>query len=96
LRSDAYEITQDWRVVLAGERPPTIDLDPNHYKLVDQLEEKLKDGVPSLRQCLELVVRGPVLFNSRNVFRGKVSITNSSSQPQMLAPGEYRDQLVSL
>lgn len=96
LRSDAYEITEDWRVVLAGERPPTIDLDPNHYKLVDQLEEKLKDGVPSLRQCVELVVRGPVLFNSRNILRGKVSITNPSSRPQMLAPGEYKDRLVNL
>ena len=96
LRSDAYEITEDWRVVLAGERPPTVDLDSNHYKLVDQLEEKLRDGVPSLKNCQELVVRGQVLFNSGNVFRGKVSITNASSEPRSLAPGEYRDRLVAL
>jgi len=98
LRSDAYEITEDWRVVLAGERqqPPTIDLDPNHYKLVDELDAKLASGVPSLKNCQELIVRGPVLFNSGNVFRGKVSVTNASSQPRNLPPGEYQDRSIEL
>lgn len=94
LRSDAYEITEDWRVVLTGtgrQQPPAIDLDPNHYKLVDQLDVKLRDGVPSLKHCQELTVRGPVQFSSGNVFRGKVSITNTSGQPRPLPPGEYQD-----
>ena len=51
LRSDAYVITEDGRAMLAPERngiPPEIDLDGNHFKLVDQLESALADGVPSL------------------------------------------------
>ncbi len=99
LRSDAYQLTEDWRVVLAdgnGRQPPALDLDANHYKLVDQLNEKLAGGVPSLKDCQELVVRGPVWFNSKTVFRGKVTITNPASEGRSLAPGEYSNRSVVL
>src|SRR5581483_396992 len=99
LRSDAYEVTEDWRLMLAPARhgiPPTIDLDPDHYKLVDQLDAKLAGGVPSLLECQELTVRGPVLFNSREIFKGKVSIINRATQPIPLPPGEYRDVVENL
>jgi len=94
LRSDAYEVTHDWRIVLADHeagQPPTIDLDSNHYKMVDQLDARLADGVPSLKACRELTVRGPIAFNSRNFFRGKVSLSAKSSSPIPLPPGEYED-----
>jgi UDP-N-acetylglucosamine pyrophosphorylase len=92
LRSDAYCVTGDWQVVLAnGNSPPTIDLDGNHYKMVDQLDEKFAGGCPSLKECRELIVRGPILFNSGNVFRGKVSLTNKTPVPRSLPAGEYRD-----
>jgi UDP-N-acetylglucosamine pyrophosphorylase len=94
LRSDAYDLTADWRVVLANHQatqPPAIDLDPAQYKLVDQLDEKTAEGVPSLKSCRKLVVRGPVAFNSRNLFRGEVSIVNRSAEPRSLPPGEYVD-----
>ena len=98
LRSDAYDLTEDWRIVLAPKRqhPPAIDLDPKFYKLVDQLDVKLKEGVPSLKDCEELTVRGPILFNSHNVFAGKVSVNNESAQPKALPPGEYKDRSVQL
>ncbi len=94
LRSDAYVVTPNWSIELANgpdAQPPTIDLDPNHYKLVDQLDEKLAGGVPSLKNCRELTVRGPVAFNSENVFKGKVSVINRSSETRALPAGEYRD-----
>lgn len=94
LRSDAYAVTEDWRVVLSrsnGCAPPAIDLDANHYKLVDQLEEKIKNGAPSLKDCSALTVRGPVLFSAENVFRGKVSVTNSSAEAKLLRAGIYAD-----
>ena len=99
LRSDAYAVTEDWRILLAdrgGNPPPTIDLDPDHYRLVDQLEASLGAGVPSLKDCRELRVRGPVLFQSGNVFRGKVSITNPAAEPRLLSPQEYIDCSVEL
>jgi len=91
LRSDAYEVTDDWRVVLTNRKgqPPAIDLDPAHYKLVDQFEAKVAGGIPSLKHCQELTVRGPVLFSSGNVFRGKVSLVNKSGSARELSPGEY-------
>ncbi|MDB6016627.1 MAG: phosphoglucomutase [Pedosphaera sp.] len=94
LRSDAYTVTKDWRLVLAPDTqgiPPMLDLDADHYKLVDQLDAKLVDGAPSLVSCRELIVRGPVLFSTKNVFKGKVSIKNKSATPKALPPGEYKD-----
>lgn len=94
LRSDAYRVTDDWRLTLADECrgvPPTIDLDADHYKMTDQLDASLKDGVPSLARCRELTVRGPVNFNAENVFVGKVRITNANATPKPIPAGEYRD-----
>jgi len=94
LRSDAYVVTNDWHLVLDSARqgfPPVIDLDTDHYKLVDQLDAKLALGVPSLLRCRELTVRGPVLFSSQNVFEGKVAITNRAKSPKQLSPGHYKD-----
>jgi UDP-N-acetylglucosamine pyrophosphorylase len=94
LRSDAYRVTEDWRVALTRQnhsQPPAIELDANHYKLVDQLEDKLAGGVPSLKDCTELRVQGPLLFNSQNIFRGKVAISNPTPNPRPLPAGEYRD-----
>lgn len=99
LRSDAYTVTDDWCVCLAQgpkAQPPTIDLDPVHYRLVDQLDALLTDGVPSLKDCHELVVRGSVRMSSKNAFRGKVSVTNPTSEPRALAPGDYADCAVTV
>jgi UDP-N-acetylglucosamine pyrophosphorylase len=99
LRSDAYAVTRDWRLVLANQsqaQPPTLDLDPDHYRLTDQLEAMTAHGVPSLKECRELVVRGPVLLSNGNVFRGKVKVTNSSGQPRSLPAGTYADCVTEL
>ena len=94
VRSDAYEITSDWRIELRAERqgqPPALNLDSAHYKLVDQLDALTKGGVPSLRACDSLTVKGAVQFNSGNVFRGKMSLTNGGAEPKPLPAGEYAD-----
>jgi UDP-N-acetylglucosamine pyrophosphorylase len=94
LRSDAYEVTADWRIVLAnrdGAPPPAIELDGNHYKMVEQFEAKLTGGVPSLKDCQELKVSGPVLFQSGNVFRGKVELANRLTVERVLPAGTYAD-----
>ncbi len=99
LRSDAYKITEDWRIVLANggtAPPPTIELDPRHYQLVEQLDAKLAGGVPRLSGCRELIVQGPVVFVSSNVLRGKIRLTNLHPDPRHLPPGEYVDCEVSL
>jgi UDP-N-acetylglucosamine pyrophosphorylase len=94
LRSDAYDVTEDWRLVLSKSGlgvPPAIDLDPELYKLVDQLDEALLEGVPSTMHCRELTVRGPVLFDSKNVFIGKVTLQNPTTTRKKIPAGEYKD-----
>lgn len=94
LRSDAYTVMEDWSLRLtnsANDAPPTVDLDPNHYKLLDQFEDKLRAGLPSLRECTALTVRGPVAFSPENVFRGTVTVTNTSTRTQSMPQGTYRD-----
>ncbi len=60
VRSDAYELTDDSRVVLAAERtdPPLILLDERYYKIIDAFEERFPYGPPSLRRCNSLMVEG--------------------------------------
>lgn len=99
VRSDAFDLTGDYRVVLAGNRagkPPTIQLDTAHYKLVDQLESSLTNGVPSLRQCEALQVEGPITFHSGNIFQGKVSLKNGAPNAVALKPGTYEDVTLNL
>lgn len=98
LRSDAYRVTEDWRMVLAEgrEQPPAITLDSTHYGRVEQLDEKLADGVPSLKRCRELEVRGAVKFNAEARLAGKVTIVNDARETQSLAPGNYEDLTVTL
>lgn len=97
LRSDAYDVTEDWRLELSKKRsgtPPNIDLDGDHYKMVDQLDAALTGGVPSLAECDELVVRGPVRFSANTKFVGKVSI--KSAAPKTLPAGEYINKTLQL
>jgi UDP-N-acetylglucosamine pyrophosphorylase len=99
LRSDAYVVTPDWQVTLAPECqgvPPAIALDANHYELVDQLDAHTTAGVPSLRRCRELTVKGPVLFDGRSRLIGKVTIENPNPHAVPLPAGKYRNRTLRL
>lgn len=93
LRSDAYEITEDFRLALAaGETsPPFVELDSEHYKLIDQLDCHLQNGVPSMVNCQELSVRGSIDFSGDNIFKGKVKVENLSGKPVALPAGTYEN-----
>jgi UTP--glucose-1-phosphate uridylyltransferase len=89
LRSDAYEETEDGRVILSPERegsPPEVDLDPDFFKLVADFEPRVASGAPSLRACRRLVVRGDVTFGAGVVVRGDVEI-EAHGGPVHLADG---------
>jgi UDP-N-acetylglucosamine pyrophosphorylase len=99
LRSDAYEVTSDWRLKVADTlqgTPPRVDLEPQHYGIVDQLDRLLEDGVPSLKHCQELIVRGPVRFGTGQTFRGQVTIENPATEPKRLPEGQYADTRITL
>jgi len=93
IRSDAYEITPDWRVVLTPDlagKPPPVDLDPDHYKLVDQLDSNLQE-TPSLKGCQSLRIRGPISLGKGIVFEGKVDLVNPTVTLCTLKSGVYKD-----
>ncbi len=77
LRSDAYVLADDARIVLAPQRggaAPLVRLDPRHYKLVGEFEERFPAGPPSLAACDALSVSGDVRFGRGVVVRGSVEI----------------------
>jgi UDP-N-acetylglucosamine pyrophosphorylase len=98
LRSDAYRVTEDWRLQLDDARrgqPPVIDLDSKHYKVLEEFDRWF-GHVPSLRNCTSLKIAGPVRFGPGVVCEGKVEFVNESGQPKTLEGGQYRDQEVTL
>jgi len=94
LRSDAYMVTPDDRLVLAEERdgqPPAIELDAQ-YKMLPDFDEAFGTNVPSLIHCETLKVAGKIRFSPDVTCRGKVEFVNSSPEPQTVLPGNYVDQ----
>merc|ERR1719158_2687451 len=58
LRSDAYVLTKDFRIMLHDDRqgvPPDVKLD-GKYKFTDAMEKVIPEGPPSLLGCKKLVV----------------------------------------
>jgi UDP-N-acetylglucosamine pyrophosphorylase len=99
LRSDAYVMGEDSRICLAPERngkPPIIELDPDHYKYVEQVDRATACCIPSLVKCDRLRVSGPVGFQDATAFSGCVEITNNGNRAKFLPPGIYKDQSVLL
>jgi UTP--glucose-1-phosphate uridylyltransferase len=76
VRSDAYELGTDWRIMLASGRsePPLIQLDRDFYKLIDEFERRFPGGPPSLRLCDRLTVEGDVTFGSEVTVEGEVEV----------------------
>lgn len=77
VRSDVYNLTPEWHLEPLAERAdslPFVQLDPAHYKLLDQFEARFPDGPPSLREAERFVVKGDVTFGRGVVVRGPVEI----------------------
>merc|ERR1712146_243985 len=75
LRSDAYILTEDFRIELAADRkgvPPTIKLD-DAYKFVDAMDALIPNGVPSLIGCDSMKIEGKVVFEAGVVVQGAVT-----------------------
>ncbi len=86
LRSDAYEVAADSTVRLRTMHAPLVDLDPRHYKLVPQLEQRFPAGPPSLRGAERLTVRGDWRFGADVVVTGSVELPDTGS-PQHVEDG---------
>ncbi len=82
VRSDAYELADDWTVQLAPEREtaPLVELS-DEFKLLRDFEERFPAGAPSLRAAERLEVEGDVRFGADVVVRGRVRVEGPVSIP---------------
>jgi UTP--glucose-1-phosphate uridylyltransferase len=74
LRSDCYELGEDYTLELRPEQVPFVDLDPAHYKLVADFDRRLPDGMPSLRAATSLTVRGDWTFEADVTVVGEATL----------------------
>ncbi|HEV2769015.1 MAG TPA: UTP--glucose-1-phosphate uridylyltransferase [Solirubrobacteraceae bacterium] len=75
LRSDAYTLEDDGRVTpVRDQGDPLVDLDADHFKLLDDFEAHFPAGPPSLVACDRLTVDGDVTFGRGVVVRGAVRV----------------------
>jgi UTP--glucose-1-phosphate uridylyltransferase len=51
-----------------------IELDPNHFKLLGEFEQRFPFGPPSLVDCDRLTVVGDVTFGADVTVRGSVTV----------------------
>jgi len=82
VRSDAYELAEDWTIRLTPEREaaPLVKLS-DEFKLLRDFEERFPAGPPSLRAADALEVAGDVRFGSGVVVRGRVKVKGPASIP---------------
>jgi UTP--glucose-1-phosphate uridylyltransferase len=87
VRSDVYELDDEARVLAVRDELPLVDLDSDHFKLLDAFEERFPAGPPSLVDCTRLVVKGDVKFGAGVVVRGKVTVSNESRDQLSIEDG---------
>jgi UTP--glucose-1-phosphate uridylyltransferase len=82
VRSDAYELADDWTVRLAPSREaaPLVELS-DEFKLLRDFEERFPAGPPSLVEAERLEVEGDVRFGAGVVVRGRVRVEGPASIP---------------
>ncbi len=87
IRSDAYVLSDDYRVIPNPARSRgelLVDLDAKHYKLVDDLDSRFPFGAPSLLRCDSLTVQGDVRFGQEVVCMGSVNMYNLTNQQKLI------------
>ncbi|MEA2379273.1 MAG: UTP--glucose-phosphate uridylyltransferase [Thermoleophilaceae bacterium] len=81
VRSDAFELADDWTVRPVGERIPVVKLDSEYYKLIRDFDARFASGPPSLRECRRLEVEGDVSFGRSVTVKGVVRLSGPLAVP---------------
>ena len=79
LRSDVFTLAEDARLVTDLPKLPGIDLDPRHYKTINQFDERVQI-VPSLRDARSLRVRGDWTFSHPVHVTGDATLEDNGQQ----------------
>ena len=74
LRSDAYALGGDFVLDQVPDSIPFVDLDGEHYKLVQDFDHRFQGGVPSLKEAESLVVNGDWTVGTGVVVKGSATL----------------------
>ncbi len=94
IRSDCYQLNKDQslaRTPTVKTALPQVDLDSRFYKKVDAFESRFPDGVPSLRECQSLEIKGDVCFEKDVILKGDVRIINNTPKQIKITSGSILD-----
>lgn len=80
LRSDIYDLGQDFVLDQASDAVPYVDLDGDFYKLVGDFDKRFPEGAPSLRHASSFTVDGDFTFGRGVSVVGDVSLGAASAQ----------------
>jgi UTP--glucose-1-phosphate uridylyltransferase len=99
VRSDCFVYSEREGLKLNPARPSSgrteaikIKLDPKYYGKFDLLEERFKEGEPSLLECDALSINGDVRFERGVIIRGSVTITHTGAGPAVVKAGTVIDR----
>lgn len=74
VRSDVYELTDDFALEKVVEKAPLVKLADGPYKLVGDFEQRFPAGAPSLKDATSLTVEGDWTFNEGARIEGDVKL----------------------
>ena len=80
LRSDVYDLGQDFVLDQAASEVPYVDLDDDYYKLVGEFDKRFPDGAPSMKKASSLRIEGDWTFAHGVQVVGDVNLEASSAQ----------------
>jgi len=90
VRSDAYTLTDDFRVITNPKRssvPPLIELDEKYYRFVNDLDFHFPYGAPSLLHCDRLKIVGEFRFEKGVVCCGSIELINDTGTSIVIPEG---------
>lgn len=79
LRSDVYDIGQDFVLDQVSAELPYVDLDSDYYKLVSDFDRRFPEGAPSMKKASALKVEGDWTFGHGVEVVGDVSLKASAA-----------------
>ncbi|MDF1593503.1 MAG: UTP--glucose-1-phosphate uridylyltransferase [Desulfobacterales bacterium] len=94
LRSDRFVFTDDKQLILNPDCRTDfirIQLDPNFYSRLDLFDQRFSDGIPSLKDCVSLTIRGDVRFEADVRIKGRVIIENNQPSQAVIKKGATID-----
>ncbi|MBE7325349.1 UTP--glucose-1-phosphate uridylyltransferase [Nocardioides sp. Y6] len=80
LRSDVYDLGEDFVLDQTTEAVPFVDLDSEHYKFVGEFDKRFPEGAPSLREASSVRIDGDWTFGRGVRLTGDVALEADSAQ----------------